>query len=140
MVVTAIAIVLSLLLGGALAGMDEWTPFSGEGFKLVWRFAVYAGLGTLAVLGLAYIMRNAAGAISLLFVWVLALEPMVGLIPKVKKTLAGWMPFTNGDFWTQGEVLQGSITWGEWPALAWYAAVCVALWVVGLVITLRRDA
>lgn len=139
-VVTAVAIIISFLVAGGLSGVDAWTPFSGEGFQLLWRFPVYAGLGTLAVLGLAYIMRNAAGAIALLFVWVLALEPMVMLIPKVGETLAGWMPFANGDFWTQGEIAQGNITWGEWPALAWYAAVCVVLWAVGLVITLRRDA
>lgn len=140
MLVTAVSIIVSFLVAGGLSGVDEWTPFSGDGLDLLWRFAVYTGLGTIAVIGLAYIMRNAAGAIALLFVWVLALEPMVGMIPKVGETLAGWMPFANGDFWTQGEIAQGNITWGEWTALAWYAAVCVALWIGGLVMTKSRDA
>ena len=85
-------------------------------------------------------MRNAAGTISLFLVWILALEGMVSLIPKVGEDLAGWMPFANGDYWTQGEAAKGYITWGEWPAFALYAAVCVVLWGVGLVMTLRRDA
>lgn len=140
MVVVAVAVVVSLLVGGALSGNDSWSPFSGDGLTYLWRFPVYTALGTLAVMGLAYVMRNAAGTISLFLVWVLALEGMVSLIPRVGDDIAGWMPFANGDFWTQGETARGFITWGEWPAFAWYAAVCAALWVVGLVVTLRRDA
>ncbi|GAA1716794.1 MULTISPECIES: ABC transporter permease [Dietzia] len=140
MVVTAVAVVLSLLVAGALSGLDSWTPFSGDGLTYLVRFPVYAALGTVAVMGLAYIMRNAAGTISLFLVWTLALEGMVSLIPRVGQDIAGWMPFANGDYWTQGETARGFITWGEWPAFAWFAAVCVALWVAGLVITLRRDA
>lgn len=140
MVVVAAAVVLSLLVAGALSGNDAWTPFSGVGLTYLARFPVYAGLGTVAVMGLAYLMRNAAGTISLFLVWTLALEGMVSLIPRVGQDIAGWMPFANGDYWTQGETVRGYITWGEWTALAWFAAVCVALWVVGLVVTLRRDA
>lgn len=140
MLVTALSVMLSMLLAGALSGIDSWTPFSGDGLEYLWRFPVYAGLGTLAVMGLAYLLRNAAGTISLFLVWTLALEGMVSLIPRVGEDLAGWMPFANGDFWTQGESVRGYITWGEWTAFAWFAAVCAALWVVGLVVTLRRDA
>ncbi|MFN3340510.1 MAG: ABC transporter permease [Dietzia sp.] len=140
MVVTAVAVVISLLVAGALSGLDSWTPFSGDGLQYLLRFPVYAGLGTIAVMGLAYLMRNAAGTISLFLVWTLALEGMISLIPRVGEDIAGWMPFANGDFWTQGESARGYITWGEWPAFAWFAAVCAALWVAGLVITLRRDA
>lgn len=113
MVVVAVAVVVSLLVGGALSGNDSWTPFSGDGLTYLWRFPVYAGLGTFAVMGLAYVMRNAAGTISLFLVWVLALEGMVALIPRVGPDIAGWMPFSNGDFWTQGESVRGHITWGE---------------------------
>ena len=139
-VVVAVAVVLSLLVAGALSGNDSWTPFSGDGLRYLIRFPAYAALGTVAVMGLAYLMRNAAGTISLFLVWTLALEGMVSLIPRVGQDIAGWMPFANGDFWTQGETARGFISWGEWPALAWFAAVCVALWVAGLVVTLRRDA
>ncbi len=140
MVVVVVAVFFSLLVGGALSGNDTWTPFSGQGLEYLWRFPVYAAVGTLAVMGLAYIMRNAAGTISLFLVWVLALEGMVSLIPKVGTDIAAWMPFSNGDFWTQGESMRGYVTWGEWPAFAWYLVVCAALWAVGLVLTLRRDA
>lgn len=140
MVVTAVAVVIAMLVAGALSGLDSWTPFSGDGLRYLVRFPVYAALGTLAVMGLAHIMRNAAGTISLFLVWTLALEGMVSLIPRVGQDIAAWMPFANGDFWTQGESVRGFITWGEWPAFAWYAGVCVALWALGLVITLRRDA
>jgi ABC-2 type transport system permease protein len=139
-VVTAVAVVLALLVAGALSGNEGWTPFSGDGLTYLWRFPVYAALGTIAVTGLAYIMRNAAGTISLFLVWILALEGMVSLIPRVGEDIAAWMPFANGDFWTQGESVRGYITWGEWPAFAWFAAVCVALWVIGVLMTLRRDA
>lgn len=140
MVVVVVTVFFSLLVGGALSGNDTWTPFSGQGLEYLWRFPVYAGVGTLAVMGLAYVMRNAAGTISLFLVWVLALEGMISLIPRVGTDIAGWMPFSNGDFWTQGESMRGYVTWGEWPAFAWFLAVCAALWVVGLVMTLRRDA
>ena len=123
MVVTAVSVMLAMLLAGALSGIDSWTPFSGDGLQYLWRFPVYAGLGTIAVMGLAYLLRNAAGTISLFLVWTLALEGMVSLIPRIGEDLAGWMPFANGDFWTQGESVRGYITWGEWPAFAWFASV-----------------
>ena len=140
MIVTAVAVIVSLLVAGTLSGLDSWTPFSGDGLQYLARFPVYAGLGTIAVMGLAYIMRNAAGTISLFLVWTLALEGMVSLIPRVGEDIAGWMPFANGDYWTQGESMRGYITWGEWPAFAWFAVVCLALWAAGLVVTLVRDA
>lgn len=139
-VVTAVTVLLALLVAGALSGNESWTPFSGDGSNYLWRFAVQAGVGTLAVIGLALIMRNAAGTIALFLVWTLAMEGLVGLIPKVGEKLSAWMPFANGTFWAQGEIAKGNITWGEWPAFLWFAAVCVALWAVGLVLTLRRDA
>lgn len=138
--VTAVSVILALLVAGALSGNESWTPFSGDGLTFLWRLTVQAALGTVAVIGLAYIMRNAAGTISLFLVWVLAVEGMISMIPKVGQDIAAWMPFANGDFWTQGEQARGFVTWGEWPAFFWYLGVCVALWVVGLVITLRRDA
>ncbi|MGW8592129.1 ABC transporter permease [Dietzia sp. NPDC055340] len=140
MIVVAVAVIVSLLVAGVLSGNDEWTPFSGEGLTLLWRFPVYSALGTVAVMGLAYLMRNAAGTISLFLVWILAVEGMVSLIPRIGQDIAAWMPFSNGDYWTQGEAMRGFVTWGQWPAFAWFAAVCIALWVVGLVVTLRRDA
>lgn len=140
MIVTAFSVIVALLVAGSLSGKDSWTPFSGDGLDYLWRFPVYAGLGTVAVMGLAYILRNAAGTISLFLVWTLALEGMVSLIPRVGEHIAAWMPFANGDFWTQGESVRGFITWGQGPAFAWFAAVCLALWAVGAVLTLRRDA
>ena len=139
-VVTAVAVLVSVLVAGALSGIDSWTPFSDEGLRLLWRFPVFAAVGTLAVMGLAYIMRNAAGAIALFLVWTMALEGLVGLIPRVGEKIAGWMPFANGNFWAQGEMARMNITWGEWPAFALFSAVCVVLWLVGVVMTLRRDA
>lgn len=140
MVVTAVTVLVALLVAGALSGHESWTPFSGDGLTFLWKFAVQAGIGTLAVVGLAYIMRNAAGTIALFLVWTLALEGLVGLIPRIGDKLSGWMPFANGNFWAQGEIAKGDITWGQGPALLWFVAVCVALWVIGLVLTLRRDA
>ncbi|HHX84836.1 MAG TPA: ABC transporter permease [Actinomycetales bacterium] len=138
--VTAVSVILALLVAGALSGNESWTPFSGDGLTFLWRLTVQAALGTVAVIGLAYIMRNAAGTISLFLVWTLALEGLVGLIPRIGDTLAGWMPFANADYWVQGDFAKGSITWGPGTALLWFAVVCVALWAIGLVLTLRRDA
>lgn len=140
MIVTAIAVLLSLLVAGALSGNEDWTPFRGEGLELLWKFPVFAGIGTLFCLGLAYIMRNAAGTIALLLVWQLAVESLVMLIPRIGDTLSGWMPFLNGNFWVQGEVARMHIDWSQTTALGWFAAVCVVVWAAGVALVHLRDA
>ena len=138
-VVSAVGVLLGLL-AGRLFGAEDWSPFADDGLRYLLRFPVFFGIGALACIGLAYTLRNAAGAISLVLVWTLAAEDMLPQVPKVGEKIAGWLPFANGRYWTQGELARGLIDWGQPAALAWYAAICLVIWGIGVAMVLRRDA
>ena len=137
-VVTVVTILVAMLAAQGLTGDEGWSPFSGDGLDLLWRYPIYLGLATIAAVGLSLLLRNAAAAISLLLVWSLAIENIVPNIPKVGDKVADFMPFLDGQSWVTGS---GAFNdWGPGTNLLWFVVVCVVMWAAGLIVTMRRDA
>lgn len=123
----------------------EWRAVAGEGL-------LYAGYAVIAI-GVGLLLRQTAGAVSLLLVWALAIE--TAIVPILDATLelniSRWLPFANaGNFITAGDAAatgaaQGApvIVYpfgGPWGSLGYFAAVAVAVLVLGIVVANRRDA
>ena len=72
-----------------LSTMDDWRMVAGHG--------VVYGIGAIIGVGVGALVRQTAGAISLLLVWTLLVESLVALIPSVGQDIARWLPFNNGN-------------------------------------------
>jgi ABC-2 type transport system permease protein len=117
----------------------EWRIVAGTG--LVWAIAA------VVALAVGILVRQTAGAVTILLVWALLLENLVGLIPRVGADIQGWLPFVNAtNFLTGGGGEAGAtpsmsaMAFGPWGSLAWFAGIAVVLMAIALVVANRRDA
>ncbi|MGW1678763.1 hypothetical protein [Saccharopolyspora sp. NPDC002376] len=116
----------------ALTTADDWRMVAGVGL-------VFA-LGAVLAVAVGALLRQTAGAVTLLLIWSLLLESLVGLIPKVGKDIQTWMPFNHASNFLAGGGDMDGMPLGPWGSLGYFAGVVLAIWVIALVVVRRRDA
>lgn len=118
-----------------------------------WRFVAGVGLiyALSAVLSVAIglLVRQTAGAVSIVLVYSIALETILLILPRIGDDIAPFLLFINANhFLTSGAgeaagegAGQGlDMHWGPWGALAYFAAVAFAFLIAAIVVVNRRDA
>ncbi|GEL23536.1 ABC transporter permease [Pseudonocardia sulfidoxydans NBRC 16205] len=143
---------------GLLAGFGSWgvawliSPTSmslstGAEWRVVAGIALVWAVGAVIALAVGVLVRQTAGAVTLLLVWVLLVENLIGLIPRVGADIQSWLPFVNAtNFLTGGGGDAGAVPsmstmhFGPWGSLAWFAGVAVVLMAIALAVANRRDA
>ncbi|MER7077556.1 ABC-2 type transport system permease protein [Saccharopolyspora kobensis] len=130
----AVAKVLAPASDLALTTADDWRIVAGVGL-------VFA-LGAVLAVAVGALLRQTAGAVTLLLIWSLLVEGLVGLIPGIGETVQKWMPFNHASNFLSGTPADGaaSMPLGPWGSLGYFAAVVLAIWVIALVVVQRRDA
>jgi ABC-2 type transport system permease protein len=127
--------------GMAIATAAEWRSVAGTG--LVWA------IGAVIALAVGILVRQTAGAVAIVLVWVLLVENLIALVPRVGADVQRWVPFVNANhFLTAGVDDAGGgpaasgpgMLFGPWGSLAYFAGIAVALLVLALVVADRRDA
>jgi ABC-2 type transport system permease protein len=144
-VVTALAAVVGLLAGlGAWAA--AWVLRPAQAVALAddaaWRIVAGPGLvfAVAAVLAVAVgiLLRQTAGAVSLLLVWSLLAENLVAIVPGVGDDVVGWLPFVNATHFLGGG--PRASLFSPWGALAYVAVLAAGVLAVALTVADRRDA
>ncbi|WP_261557488.1 hypothetical protein [Frankia tisae] len=156
------AVVVALLAGivGEIIAVGSWgiarliQPDAPLGINTAQEYRSVFGVGLLyllsAVLALAIglLVRQSAGAVVIELIYLLLLESLLPAIPRIGDHLQHWLPFTVAtNFIVAGEpatsdgseAIEG-MPLGPWGSLLYYAAVCVGLFVIGLILAKRRDA
>ncbi|QGK71835.1 hypothetical protein GIY23_22065 [Allosaccharopolyspora coralli] len=144
-VVTGLALVLGLLVAFsslavsavvstdsqlALTTAEQWRQVAGVG-------AVFA-VAAIMALAVGTLVRQTAGAVTILLVWSMMVESLVALIPEIGTTIQEWLPFTALDRFL-GRAAPDAVL-GPWGSLCYVLGVAVALWIVAAVVAHRRDA
>lgn len=118
----------------------------------VWRqTAGYAALFAIAAViavAVGVLVRQSAGAVSIVLVWTLVLEGLISIIPTAGPKIAKWLPFRAGNEFIQPrstDVIGSngpptSIELGPVGGLLVFLAWAVVLWVIAAVVLQRRDA
>ncbi|TDC93757.1 hypothetical protein E1161_10055 [Saccharopolyspora aridisoli] len=129
----AISTVLQPSSDLAITTAEQWREIAGVG-------PVFAFSAVLAV-GVGMLVRQTAGAVTILLLWSLLVESLIALVPEAGQDIQQWMPFVMADhFLKGGGSMAVDMPLGPWGALAYFAAVTVGVWLIGLVVTHRRDA
>jgi ABC-2 type transport system permease protein len=129
----AISTVLQPSSDLAITTAEQWREIAGVG-------PVFAFSAILAV-GVGMLVRQTAGAVTILLLWSLMVESLIALVPEVGQDVQQWMPFVMADhFLKGGGNMAIDMPLGPWGALAYFAAVTVGVWLIGLAVTYRRDA
>lgn len=117
----------------SLADAGAWRP--------VGAIALYAALGAVLAVGLAALLRHAAGVIAILVLLPFVVEPLLGSLPRVGEHIGPLLPFANAFTFTEVPWFQGfPMWWGPIGALAYFTGVVAAVFVGGLFVINYRDA
>jgi ABC-2 type transport system permease protein len=138
LVVGAMCVFASYALGKAIFSARDLhfdTPTGTQARSLAGTVILYI-LYALCGLGLGAIIRATAGAITLIIVWPIVVEPIVfALVDPIKK----WLPFSAGDqLVNTGNGREEGLS--PWAGGSLFAAFVLLVLVVGTVLVARRDA
>ncbi|GAB3351635.1 ABC transporter permease [Amycolatopsis echigonensis] len=119
----------------ALNTSADWINVAGVGVVFAFAAVIAVAVGTL--------IRHSAGALSLLLIYVLAVENLVQLIPTVGPKIHEWMPFTVAERFLSGSsggpgAQEAALS--QWGSLAYFAGVAVVLLAIAIGVAKKRDA
>jgi ABC-2 type transport system permease protein len=154
--------VVALLAGaiGELAAVGSWgiaylvLPDAPLALDTAQEFRNTFGVGLVylvsAVIAVAVglLVRHTAAALSIILVWLLLLENLLPIIPRVGDDIQDWLPFIVGNNFvvagqpptTDGPPVLEGLPFGPWGSLAYFAAVAAGLLAAALLLARRRDA
>lgn len=121
----------------ALNSGADWRQVAGIG-------VVYAGAAVLAV-AVGMLLRQTAGAVTLLTIWVLLAESLISVIPSIGDDIYDWLPFSSAArFLGGGGEAMGRAAaeapLGPWASLVYFLAIVLGFLIFALVTVNRRDA
>ncbi|MEJ7648036.1 MAG: hypothetical protein WKF57_03150 [Nakamurella sp.] len=149
-VVAAVASGGGFLLTQALAKAprDGAITLDSDGaVRMVFGYCALYAIGAVLAVGIGTLLRQSAGAITLLLLWPLLAEQLVLLISPLRD-LVPWLPFNAAFTFVNGGESGGGMfgglsdTGGPTPVqgLLVFAGTALVIWLLALVILQRRDA
>jgi ABC-2 type transport system permease protein len=102
---------------------------------------VFAAASVLA-LAIGILVRQTAGAVSLLLVWALLVESLASAIPNVGPAVQPWLPFVNAmnTLSAHGAPEDAHVVLGPWGSLVYISMIAAVLLAVAISVANRRDA
>ncbi|GLZ37458.1 ABC transporter permease [Actinokineospora sp. NBRC 105648] len=144
-VVTGLAVVVgeitafgSWAVAKLIDGGPELSIRDSGDLRMVAGVGLVYGVAAVMAVAVGILVRQSAGAISILLIWPLLAENLVGLIPRVGDDLRNWMPYVNAGRFLNG--VDPEMPLSAWGALAYFAGVAAVLLGTALVVANRRDA
>lgn len=143
MVLTFVVVVLCYLVAGWMTSGDTaaaYDPFGSEsGQRMLWTSPLQAGMLVLFSQGIGLLLRQTAGAVTLVLVWYLALEDLIGMLPKVGTDVRNYLPFTNLNAFVSNSPV-ADLPWGVVGSALYYLLWAAVIWIAGVVLLQKRDA
>lgn len=143
MVITFITVLLCFYVAKVLASevasstLDVWND--SEALRIMWQYPLGAALLVTFASGIALLLRQSAGAITLILMWYLALEDLAGLLPRVGEFVGKYGPFTNLRSFITG-YQAADPGWGPEFGAVYFGIWAVVLFLAGIVVLEKRDA
>lgn len=112
----------------------------------VWRtvaaIALYAALAAVLGVGVGALLRVSAGAVAVLLLWPLLVEPILGNLPSLGTEVGPYLPFGNAFRFIDVTWLYPpyEMPWGALGSLLYFVVVVAVVFVAALVVVNQRDA
>ncbi|MDG4663361.1 ABC transporter permease [Mycobacterium sp. 236(2023)] len=137
-----------MVFGSVMVARLVAEPGVGAGLTVVAtvRFAaalsLYAALAAVLGVGVAALLRHTAGAVTVLLLWPLLVEPLLGNLPGRGWEIGPFLPFANVFRFLEVQWLfpEYVMHWGAPGSLGYFAAVVAVIFVAAVVTVNRRDA
>jgi hypothetical protein len=141
-----------MVIGSVLAARMAAPPLVGveshlslaaaETWRVVGAVALYGVLTAVLGVGVGALLRHSAGAVTVLLMWPLVAEPILGNLPNIGSEVGPYLPFGNAFLFTRVQWLYPvyDMPWGELGSLLYFAAVVAVVFAAAVVVVNRRDA
>jgi ABC-2 type transport system permease protein len=118
----------------ALDNAAAWRDVAGIGL-------LYA-LAAIIAVAVGILVRQSAGAITILLVYSLLVENLIGLVPHFGPDIQKWMPFIQASNFAPVSMggLHSDMPLSPWGSLVYFAAFAAVLFGIALTVAKRRDA
>ena len=138
-ILTFLCLVASLSIAKGILPDSPFKLTDNDVVRLMWALPLEAVLVVTFAMAVAWLVRQTAGAVSIVLIWYLVLESLLVIVPKVGPKIHGYLPFVNlNAFYDKTDV--PDIAWGYNGSLFYFIAWAVGLFVIGVVLLNRRDA
>ncbi|MGD9618806.1 MAG: ABC transporter permease [Mycolicibacterium sp.] len=112
------------------------------GWRSTGAVAIYAALAAVLGVGAAALLRHTAGAVTVLLLWPLLVEPLLGNLPRTAGQIGPYLPFANVLRFLDVQWLFPNFTapWGPLGSLGYFALVVAVVFVAAVLVVNLRDA
>jgi ABC-2 type transport system permease protein len=140
-VMTIAAVLVAQLLTAPLLGSHLSLIEPGT-WRLVGAIALYAVLTAVLGVGVAALLRHSAGAVAVLLLWPLLVEPVVGNLPSIGSEVGPYLPFANVFRFIDVQWLYPAyaMPWDQLGSMLYFGTVVVVVYVAATIVVNRRDA
>lgn len=128
------ALMVAASIAVARSDPHEWS--------LVGAIALYAMAASVLGVGVGALMRASAGAVALLLLWPLVVEPILANMPNIGTEVGPYLPFANAFIFIRVQWLYPvyAMPWGPVGSIVYFAVVTAVVFAAALVVINRRDA
>jgi hypothetical protein len=137
------AVLVARMAGPPLVGVESHLSLAAaETWRAVGAIALYGVLAAVLGVAVAALLRHSAGAVAVLLMWPLVVEPILGNLPNIGSEVGPYLPFGNAFLFTRVQWLYPAydMPWGELGSLAYFTTVVAVVYVAAIVVVNRRDA
>ncbi|MBO0854312.1 MAG: ABC transporter permease [Nocardia sp.] len=139
-VVTLVLSLVAFLVAKMVAGDSAPLTLSSDtDWRAIYGNAIYAFLAAILAVGVGALVRQSAAAISLIVLWPLLVESLLGGIGSFGRTVNPFLPFANINHFL-ADSTQSNWHWGPWGGLVYFAAFVAIVFLAALMLLDRRDA
>ncbi|GGL27753.1 ABC transporter permease [Nocardia jinanensis] len=126
----------------AVAGDAGSTLVLEDNWRALYAIPILAFLNVVLAIGIGVLVRQSAAAISLIVLWQLIIEPLVGALGKVGREISAFLPFQNASRFAlmDESMASGNWHWGVWGSLVYFIAFVALVTGVALLVVNKRDA
>jgi ABC-2 type transport system permease protein len=137
------AVLAARMAAPPLVGVESHLSLAAaETWRVVGAVALYGVLTAVLGVGVGALLRHSAGAVTVLLMWPMVAEPILGNLPNIGSEVGPYLPFGNAFLFTRVQWLYPAydMPWGELGSLLYFAAVVAVVFAAAVVVVNRRDA
>ncbi|WP_280236420.1 ABC transporter permease [Nocardia cyriacigeorgica] len=140
-VLTAALAFGAFLVGKLVGGSDAAATLVLDGhWRSIYGLPIYAFLCVALAIGVGVLVRQSAAAISLIVLWSLLIEPLLGAFGSFGRNVTPFLPFQNASRFLSVDGPAGNWHWGVWGSLLYFIAFVAIVFGAALFAVNQRDA
>ncbi|KQY39297.1 MULTISPECIES: ABC transporter permease [Nocardia] len=139
-VLTGVLSLIAFIVAKVIVGDDAPGLVLDGNWRALYSVPIYAFLCVMLAIGVGVLVRQSAAAISLIVLWSLLVENLLGAFGSFGRTVKPFLPFQNANRFLSVEEYAGDWHWGVWGSLIYFAVFVAIVFAGALVLVNRRDA